>query len=84
MSILPNCMKISVLAKPGSKKDGVEENGDGVWVVRVRVRAADGKANDAIREVLADHFGCRAREVEIISGFKSHHKIVEIPNNLLQ
>lgn len=74
-------MKIRIYAKPGSKQEGVERRADGVWIVRVRARAVDGKANDAIIKSLAEYFGCRMREVTIISGSSSKNKIVDLPKN---
>ena len=69
---------IQVLAKPGSRHNEVERREDGVLIVRVTQRAVDGKANEAIRKVLAKEFGCRPSNVVIKSGLTSKHKRVEI------
>lgn len=71
-------MKLSILAKPGSRLSSVEHREDDVWVVRVRERAVDGKANDAVVRALASHFGCPPSRVTIIRGLGSRHKVVEV------
>jgi len=67
-----------VLAKPGSRVESVEVREDGVLVVRVRERAADGRANEALRKLLAKQFKCRPTDVVIRSGLSSRMKRVEI------
>jgi len=71
-------MKLRVLAKPGSRAAGVERRPDGIIVVRVRERAVDGRANDAIRRALAKEYGCRLHDVVIRTGISSRHKTVEV------
>jgi uncharacterized protein (TIGR00251 family) len=46
--------------------------------VRLQARAFDGKANDALIEFLAAHFGVPRRNVRIVSGLKSRQKRVQI------
>jgi uncharacterized protein (TIGR00251 family) len=46
--------------------------------VRLQARAVDGKANDALIEFLAAHFGVPRRNVRIVSGLKSRQKRVQI------
>jgi uncharacterized protein (TIGR00251 family) len=46
--------------------------------VRLVARALDGKANEALIEFLAAHFGVPRRSVTIISGAKSRSKRVAI------
>ena len=72
-------MLIRVLAKPGSRREGIEKGEDGVLIVRVRERAVDGKANEAVRKMIASSFGCRVRDVVIRTGLTSRHKTIEIP-----
>ncbi len=67
-----------VHAKPGSRTEGVEVRSDGVWVVKVRAPAVDGRANDRLVEVLAAHLRCRPSSIRVISGQTSRRKLVEI------
>lgn len=46
--------------------------------VRLAARAQDGKANDALIEFLAQHYGVPRRNVRITSGLKSRQKRVVI------
>ena len=71
--------RYSVHAKPGSTKGPlVEISADGVLTVFLAARAVDGAANEALIEVLANHFGVRKSDVTIVRGHSSRHKIVEI------
>ena len=70
-------MKIDVNVKPGSKTDSIEKVGDEL-VVRVKARAVDGKANEAVVKLLAKHFGVRQSQVTVLRGQKSRQKVVEI------
>jgi uncharacterized protein (TIGR00251 family) len=72
-------VRISVKAKPGSKQgDQVIETETGIFDVHIKQKPVDGKANEALIKVLAKHFGVRQNDVEIISGYTSRMKIVEI------
>ena len=46
--------------------------------VRLKEKAADGKANDALIEFLAGHYQVAKRDVRIVSGLKSRQKRVVI------
>ncbi|HEY9266665.1 MAG TPA: DUF167 domain-containing protein [Mycobacterium sp.] len=66
---------ISVRVKPGSKKGPLVETGpDGSLTVYVRERAVDGKANDAVVRVLAEHLGIPRSRIELVAGTTSRLK----------
>jgi uncharacterized protein (TIGR00251 family) len=67
-------MRVSITVKPGSREDRVEVQEDGSLVVSVRAPAERGKANTAVIKLLSRHF---KRDVKIVAGFTSRHKIVE-------
>jgi hypothetical protein len=46
--------------------------------VRLAARAIDGKANEALVEFLAAHYGVAKRNVRIVAGLKSRQKRVLI------
>lgn len=46
--------------------------------VRLAARAIDGKANQALVEFLAAHYGVAKRDVRIVAGLKSRRKRVLI------
>lgn len=77
--------RVLVKAKPGSKKDIVtppqprllpEE--EEWYVVHTKEKPVDGKANEAIARLLAEHFGVKRVQVELISGATSRKKIFNI------
>jgi uncharacterized protein len=70
-------LRASVEAHPNARVDRVElaETTLRVWV---RARAIDAQANDAIQRTIARALGLRGREVRLVSGARSRHKIVEL------
>jgi len=70
-------MKIIINVKPNSFEDSVEKKEDGTFVVRVKERAQDGKANEKVIRLLSRYFGVSVSEVKI-KNFKSRRKVVEI------
>jgi uncharacterized protein (TIGR00251 family) len=74
-------MRVAVHVKPGSKKGSVvQERTEGGAQIDVFLskRAVDGEANKQLVEVLAKHYGVRKTAVEILHGFKSRDKVVEV------
>lgn len=70
-------MRLSVKVKAKARKNSVEITGDGV-VVCVTAPATKGKANEAVSELLARHFGIAKSKVILIRGDKSREKLFEI------
>lgn len=71
-------MKYSITVKTGTSQEKVIENPDGSLVVYLRAKPHDGEANVALVKLLAKHFRVAKSCVEVKSGLKSHHKVVEI------
>lgn len=64
--------------QPGaSRSEFAGLHGDRIKV-RLTARAVDGKANEALVEFLASHYGVPRRSVRIESGLKSRRKRVAI------
>ena len=70
--------KYSVVVKPRSKSEGVSSLEDGSIVVRVNAPPVDGKANERVIELLADHFGVPQRNIRIAVGEGNRKKIIEV------
>lgn len=70
-------MKIKVKVKPNSKTDEVSLEGDS-FIVKVKEPPREGKANQAVIKLLAEHFGVSQSQVRILSGFRSRNKVIEI------
>ena len=71
-------MKIFIKAKPNSGEEKIEKVDETHYVVFVKEPPIKGKANEAIRNVLAVYFKTSSSNVRIVSGFSSRNKIVKI------
>ena len=69
---------ISVKVKPNSKQNLVEPAGEGQYVVRVREKAIEGKANGAVIEALSKYFDVPRSRIAVIMGLKSRNKVIKI------
>ena len=70
-------MKIQVRVKPNSKTEQVNQEGNN-FVVKVKELPKEGKANQAVIKLLAEHLGVPQSQVRILSGFKNRNKIIEV------
>ncbi|HEX5938910.1 MAG TPA: DUF167 domain-containing protein [Dehalococcoidia bacterium] len=52
-------------------------------LVRVKAPPIDGRANDAVRRLLARAVGVGPNEIEIVGGLSSRDKIVRLPKSAL-
>jgi len=70
-------MKIKVRVIPKAKQNRVEKTADGF---RVRVTAAptDGKANEAVIKLLAEHLGVAKSKLRVVRGVTSRDKLIEL------
>jgi uncharacterized protein YggU (UPF0235/DUF167 family) len=64
--------------KPGSREESLTELEDGTWLARVKAQPVDGKANAALIEVVARHFGVRKAQVTIKSGASGRLTLIQI------
>lgn len=71
-------MKLHIIAKPNAKIASVAQIGENKYDVRVDAPAQQGKANERLIEILADHFNVSKSRVIVEKGHKSHYKIVNI------
>jgi len=70
--------RLRLRVSPGSRKTELAgRHGDG-WKVRVSAPPEDGRANDAVLELLAERVGLPRRALTIVSGQKSRDKVVEM------
>jgi uncharacterized protein (TIGR00251 family) len=70
-------MRISLKVVPGAKRNVWKAEG-GTIKIYLNAPAVDGKANAALVRFLAEHFGVKTAQVEIIKGLKSRHKVINI------
>lgn len=71
-------MILELHVQPGaSRSEFAGKHGERVKI-RLAARAVDGKANEALIEFLALHYGVPKRNVRIVAGLKSRQKRVVI------
>ena len=72
-------MRVTVSVKPGSKKGPlIEANDEGLLTIFLQERAVDGAANEGLVALLAKHFEVSKSKVQIVSGFTSRIKRIEV------
>ena len=70
-------MIVHVRVIPGAKKTFIKEEGN-VLKVYLTAPPVEGKANYALVELLAEHYGVRKGQITIIKGLQSRHKTINI------
>lgn len=70
--------RLEVRVKPNAKTAGLEEQPDGTWVAKVKAPPVEGKANEALIALVAEHFGVRKAQVTIRVGASGRLKQLEI------
>jgi uncharacterized protein (TIGR00251 family) len=70
-------MKIQVKVKPSSRTEEVSQEGDS-FIIKVKEPPREGRANQAVIKLLAEHFGVPRSQVRILSGFRSRNKVIEV------
>ena len=70
-------MKIQVKVKPNSRTEEVSQESDS-FIVKVKEPPKEGKANQAVIKLLAEHFNVPQSQVRILSGFRSKNKVIEV------
>ena len=64
--------------KPNARKEEVRQTGERELTVSVAAPPVDGKANDRLVNLLAEHFGKPKRSITLLRGASSRMKVVEI------
>lgn len=69
---------LRIKVKPNSRRSSLVESGDGTWVARVKSPPVDGKANQELVALVAEHFGCPKADVLIKAGASGRIKLVQV------
>ena len=69
---------VRVKAVPGARHNAVTGTLGDRLKIRVSAPPEGGKANDAIRAMLATYLGCKPRELELVGGASSAEKVFEL------
>lgn len=69
---------IRVKVHPGARRNHVEWDGPDSCRVKLTAPPVDGKANEALVELLAENLGLRRSRVLVIRGLTSRQKTIQI------
>ena len=81
VSLVPDAQEpivIDVRVIPRAKRDEVAGERAGRLLVRTSAAPVDGKANVAVRKLIARHFDVSVRHVEVVAGERSRDKTIRI------
>jgi hypothetical protein len=70
--------RLTVKVKPNSKRQAVQQEGDGSLTVFLKSPPIDGKANAELIQLLAKTFGVPKSSISIKSGLMTRIKVVDI------
>jgi uncharacterized protein (TIGR00251 family) len=70
-------LKIDVQVQPRASRNAIVGWKDGALRVALTAPPVDGAANDALIAFLADAWGLKRRQVRLVHGETSRHKVVE-------
>ncbi len=72
-------MKLSLRVQPGAKRNAlVARLASGEWKVAVAAPPVEGKANDAVIELVSELLGVKRRQVTVARGTSSRSKVIEV------
>jgi hypothetical protein len=71
-------MRVTVHVHPGASTASVRGSYNGTLVVRVRARAIEGAANEAVLAAVAQAFNVRPSAVRLVRGSGSRTKVLDI------
>jgi uncharacterized protein (TIGR00251 family) len=69
---------LAIHLQPSARNEAIHGIRDGVVTVRVTALAIEGRANEAVRRLVAKRLGVARSSVTIVRGHRSRHKVVEI------
>lgn len=70
-------MLLKIKVHPNSKKNRVLRKAEDSFEVFVRAKPVEGKANDALLDLLSEYLKIPRSKVRLVRGAMSHNKIVE-------
>jgi uncharacterized protein len=70
--------KLWIVVKPHARQEKIEIISENEYAVWIRAPAHEGRANEAVIELLARHFSLPKSSVRIVLGKKSKKKLVQI------
>jgi uncharacterized protein len=69
---------LQVKVKPKARTSSLVQVPDGTWLAKLKSPPVDGKANEELVALVAEHFRCRKAAVAIKSGTSGRTKLVKV------
>jgi uncharacterized protein (TIGR00251 family) len=69
---------MQIRVKPKARASSLAQAPDGTWVARLKSPPVDGKANEELVALVAEHFQCRKAAVSIKAGASGRMKLVKV------
>lgn len=74
-------MRLLIKVRPGAKEEKIERLGAGSFLLSVKARAVEDKANAAAVALLSRYFDIAKSRITIIKGHKGRNKVIEVLDN---
>lgn len=69
---------LQIKVKPRARISSLSQASDGTWLAKLKAPPVDGKANEELVALVAEHFQCRKAAVSIKSGASGRMKLVRV------
>jgi uncharacterized protein len=69
--------RLTLRVTPGARVEGIEL-GDSALLIKVRTKPQDGKANEAVLELLAEALGVATSRLRMLRGATGRDKLVQL------
>lgn len=74
-------MTLRIKVKPNARVSSLVQEADGSWLARLKSPPVDGRANQELVELVAEHFDCRKSAVLIKSGASGRMKLLTVQSS---
>lgn len=74
----PEGVTIAIRAQPGAKKNAIQGEQNGRLKIAVQAPPEDGRANDAILELLRKSWNLKRSQVDLLTGATHREKVILI------
>ncbi len=71
-------MRFIITVKTASTKNEVIHSADGTLQIKTTAHPEQGKANEAVLQLLAKHFNVNKSSIRFVSGLSSRKKVIEL------
>lgn len=75
---MTEAVELRVRVQPRAAANEIAGAREGTLVVRVTAPPADGRANDAVRKLIARRLGIGASRVEVVRGARAREKVLRV------